>query len=92
MQYFYYAKGAYMSRSSRTFLFEAYGANPIVFATKNTGNLERKGKLLDFGLSILILSVVLLAKITGSIVALIQTEHNSANRQQKGEAYQFGSP
>jgi len=72
MQYFYYAKGAYMSRSSRTFLFEAYGANPIVFTAKNLGSLIRKGNPLDFAMGILILSVVLMAKITGNIVGLMQ--------------------
>jgi glycosyltransferase involved in cell wall biosynthesis len=85
-QYFLYAKGACISRSSRTFVFEAYGANPLVLTIKNLGSLVRKGRPLDFGLSILILSVVLMAKITGSIVGLMQRGHRSPQTKNKKDA------
>lgn len=82
-QYFFYARGACISRSSGTFVLEAYGVNPVSLTIKNLGSLVRKGKLLDFGLSILIVNVVLIAKITGSIVGLIQRGHMTPQPKNK---------
>jgi hypothetical protein len=38
-QHFSYAKAAFLSRSSPTFVFEAYGANHIVLTIKNLSSL-----------------------------------------------------
>ncbi|MGA7077012.1 MAG: glycosyltransferase [Halobacteriota archaeon] len=70
-QYFFYSKGASAGRSS-AFMFEAYGANPLAFTIRNLGKLVQEGKLLHLGVSISILAVVLVAKITGYIAGLTQ--------------------
>jgi cellulose synthase/poly-beta-1,6-N-acetylglucosamine synthase-like glycosyltransferase len=75
-QYFFYSKGASAGRSS-TFMFEAYGANPLAFTARNLGTLAREGKLLHLCVSLSILAVVLVAKITGYIAGVTQRPQKS---------------
>jgi glycosyltransferase involved in cell wall biosynthesis len=70
-QYFYYTRGAFISGSGSTFVSEAFGANPLEFTAKNLSYLIQKRKLLHFCLSVLILAVVLIAKVTGGIAGVM---------------------
>jgi len=71
-QYFYYTKGTFISGSGSTIVFEAFGANPLTFTAKNLICLIQKRKLLHFCLSVLILAVVAIAKVTGCIAGLVE--------------------
>ena len=76
-QYFYYTRGAFISGSGSTFVSEAFGANPLTFTAKNLSYLIQKHKLLHFCLSVLILAVVFVAKVTGGIAGLMQRRRTS---------------
>jgi len=80
-QYFYYTRGAFISGSGSTFVSEAFGANPLTFTAKNLSYLIQKRKPLHFCLSVLILAVVFLAKVTGCIAGLLQRRHISPQKK-----------
>ena len=71
-QYFYYAQGAAYGQFSRTFIFQAYGTNPIFFTFKNLGEFIQRGKLFHFILSLIILTIVFVAKLFGTISGKIK--------------------
>jgi glycosyltransferase involved in cell wall biosynthesis len=80
-QYFYYTRGAFISGSGSTFMSEAFGANPVKFTAKNLAYLIQKRKMLHFFLSVLILAVVFLAKVTGCIAGVTQRRRASSQNQ-----------
>ena len=80
-QYFYYTRGAFISGSGSTFVSEAFGANPLIFTAKNLSYLIQKRKLLHFCLSVLILAVVFVAKVTGCIAGLMQRRRISTQKK-----------
>lgn len=80
-QYYYYTKGAFISGSGSTFMSEAFGANPLTFTAKNLSSLIQKRKLLHFCLSVLILAVVFIAKVTGCIAGLMQRRRVSPQKK-----------
>jgi glycosyltransferase involved in cell wall biosynthesis len=77
-QYFYYTRGALISGSGSTFMSEAFGANPVKFTAKNLASLIQERKMLHFVLSVLILAVVFVAKVTGCITGLMQKQRASS--------------
>jgi len=80
-QYFYYTRGAFISGSGSTFVSEAFGANPLKFTAKNLSYLIQKRKLLHFCVSILILAVVFVAKVTGCIAGLMERRRVSPQKK-----------
>jgi glycosyltransferase involved in cell wall biosynthesis len=80
-QYFYYTRGAFISGSGSTFMSEAFGSNPLIFTAKNLNYLIQKLKLLHFCVSVLILAVVFIAKVTGCIAGLIQRQRISPQKK-----------
>lgn len=80
-QYFYYTRGAFISGSGSTFVSEAFGANPLTFTAKNLGYLIQQRKLLHFCLSVFILTVVFVAKVSGCVAGLIQRRRISPQKK-----------
>jgi glycosyltransferase involved in cell wall biosynthesis len=80
-QYFYYTRGAFISGSGSTFVSEAFGSNPLTFTVKNLNYLIQKLKLLHFCVSVLILAVVFIAKVTGCIAGLIRRQRISPQKK-----------
>jgi len=89
-QYFYYTRGAFISRSGSTFVSEAFGTNPLKFTAKNLSYLIQKRKLLHFCLSVLILAVVFLAKVTGCIAGLMQRPRVSHRKGTRAKKFRGG--
>ena len=82
-QYFFYTRGAFISGSGSTFVSEAFGANPLEFTAKNLSYLIQKRKLLHFCLSVLILAVVFIAKVTGGIAGVMQRRRVTPEKKNK---------
>jgi len=71
-QYFLYSRSAVVGGFSKTFLFQAYGNNPVFFTFKNFVRYLQERKILHLVLSILILTTVISAKISGTIIGMMQ--------------------
>lgn len=84
-QYYRYSRGSVIGGCGCTFLFQAYGVNPIFFTLKNLSEILKKGKIRHLIVSTVILCTVFFAKLSGACEGIIRRLIKISMLRLKGE-------